>query len=566
MTCTFAKEYSAAAFTGVENEFITAYLPYAQGDTVKVYLYGLYLCSHPEADKDLREIAAALSLSEETVLNSFKFWEEFGILSVLSENPLAVSYLPVKSAYQSKPRKYKSEKYTDFTKAVQTVITERMISTGEYTEYFNLMETFGIKPDAMLMIVKYCADVKGADIGYRYISAVAKDFGNRGIITVEKIEKELASYTLHTAELEKIHKALSSRKKPDVEDQNYYKKWTEELAFEPDSIVFAAKTLKKGSMAKLDAFLMELYSGKRFSKEEIAGYAEKKQAVYALTLKINRALSVYVEVPETEIDAYVSKWLSYGFEEPALLLVANVCFKTGKNTLMDMDELVRYLRERGFIDVSSVSDYFEQQKATDAFIAKLLLTCGINRRPTPWDRDNLAMWKSWNFSDEMILEAAKAASGKNSPVAYMNGVLSRWKNAGVYSPSDIDGSGAAATSAYKETPQEAYNREYARRRSLAASKAQKNLETAMRTDGFAAVYDRLSGIERDLAFAELSGNKNALDSLENEKAQLTEKAADLLKPAGLTLSDLSPKYACEKCKDTGYVGSHRCDCLDKFKP
>ena len=87
----------------------------------------------------------------------------------------------------------------------------------------------------------------------------------------------------------------------------------------------------------------------------------------------------------------------------------------------------------------------------------------------------------------------------------------------------------------------------------------------MRTEGFAAVYDRLSGIERDLAFAELSGNKDALDALENEKAQLTEKAAELLKPAGLTLSDLSPRYACEKCKDTGYVGSHRCDCLDKFK-
>ena len=91
MTCSFAKEYSASAFTGVENEFITAYLPYAQGDTVRVYLYGLYLCSHPEHDKDLSEIARALSVSEEQVLNSFKFWEEFGIVSVLSETPLTVS-------------------------------------------------------------------------------------------------------------------------------------------------------------------------------------------------------------------------------------------------------------------------------------------------------------------------------------------------------------------------------------------------------------------------------------------------------------------------------------------
>ena len=31
----------------------------------------------------------------------------------------------------------------------------------------------------------------------------------------------------------------------------------------------------------------------------------------------------------------------------------------------------------------------------------------------------------------------------------------------------------------------------------------------------------------------------------------------------LTFEDLSPKFACEKCKDTGYVGSERCDCYDK---
>ena len=561
MTCSFAKEYSASAFTGVENEFITAYLPYAQGDTVRVYLYGLYLCSHPEHDKDLSEIARALSVSEEQVLNSFKFWEEFGIVSVLSETPLTVSYLPVKNAYHSKPRKYKSEKYTDFTKAVQTMITERMISTGEYTEYFNIMETYDVKPEAMLMIVKYCVDVKGADIGYRYISAVAKDFGNRGLTTVDKIEKELASYSLHTAELEKVLKALSSRKKPDAEDHNYYKKWTEELSFEPESVVYAAKRLKKGSMQKLDSFIMELYAGKRFSKEEIADYAAQKQNLYELTLKINRALSVYVEVPETEIDEYVSKWLSFGFEEPALLIIANRCFKAGKNTLHDMNELVDYLRTRGFIDVSAVSDYFELLKNTDEFIGKILMTCGVNRRPTPWDRDNLAMWKSWNFSDEMILEAAKLASGKNSPTAYMNGVLSKWKNAGIFTLAEKQAS--APSSAENGLSQEEYNREYARRRSLAASRAQKNVDAAMATEGFPPVYERLSGIERDLAFAELSRNEETLKTLEHEKAALLKKANSLLGTLGLNLDDLSPRYICDKCKDTGYVGTHRCDCLNK---
>lgn len=558
MTCSFAKEYSLSAFTDVENEFITAYMPYAKDSALKVYLYGLYLCAHPEQDKSLSEIAETLSVSEEEVIGSFRFWEEFGILSVLSENPLNVSYLSVKSVYRSKPRKYKAEKYSDFTKAVQTIITERMISTGEYTEYFNLMETFGIKPEAMLMIVKYCVDMKGADIGYRYISAVARDFGNRGVITVEKIEKELASYSLHTAELEKILKALSSRKKPDVEDQNYFKKWTEELCFEPENIIYAASLLKKGSTAGLDSLMMELYSAKRLTKPEIADYMQKKRGIYELTLKINRALSVYVDVIDTEIENYTSKWLSFGFIDDALLIIANQCFKSGKNTLRDMDELIDYLRTRGFIDVAAVNDYFEQQKTADEFISKLLITCGLNRRPTPWDRENLSMWKNWNFSEEMIMEAAKLSSGKGSPVAYMNGVLSKWKNSGIFTSAQ-----AESSSAYGDVSQEDYNREYARRRSLAASKAQKNVDKAMSTNGFAAVYERLSSIERDLAFAELSGNTETLSSLEKEKAELSVKAENILKSIGLSLNQLSPVYSCKKCNDTGYVGSHRCDCFDK---
>ena len=54
-----------------------------------------------------------------------------------------------------------------------------------------------------------------------------------------------------------------------------------------------------------------------------------------------------------------------------------------------------------------------------------------------------------------------------------------------------------------------------------------------------------------------------LAALEKEKATLTEKAEAVLSKVDLTLSDLTPKYSCPECKDTGYVGSHRCNCFDR---
>lgn len=557
MTCSFSKEFSASAFTNVENTFITEYLPDCSGDAVKVYLYGLFLCHHPEFDQSISDIAKALKLDEHTVKDCFLFWEEFGILTVVSNDPFSVQYHSVKTSYSSKPRKFKAEKYTEFSKGIQALLPNRMISTSEYTEYFNVMETYSVKPDAMLLIVKYCVDRKGADISYRYVSKVAKDFGARGIVTVEKVEKELSSYISRTGAIEKILKALSLRRQPDIEDSNYLKKWTGELLFDVENIIFAASKIKKGSMAKLDEFLIELYAMKSFAKEEISEYVIKKQSIYDLAIKINRALSIYVDVIDTVVDTYTKKWLSFGFEDQALLYIASHCFKSGKNTLQYMDELVESLYKKGFISLSSVGDYFEESKKTDLFIAKILATVGLNRRPNDWDRDNLTVWKGWNFSEEMILEAAKLSAGKGSSIAYMNGILANWKNNNVYSVEGIDSSSA------KDDTQESYNKEYERRRALALARAQRNYDNAMAIDGFSDVYSRLNSIEKDLAFAEIAGDSIALEKLENEQKSLNQQAVTMLKKLGISLRDLSPVYACEKCNDTGYVGTHRCDCFDK---
>ena len=557
MTCSFSKDCSKSVFTNVENNFLLEYLPVASGDSVKVYLYGLFLCQNPNHDQSLSEISKHLNMTEQQVIDGFTFWEEFGLISVTSLNPLSVLFHPVNGLYSAKPRKYKAEKYTEFSKSLQSIITDRMISTSEYTEYFSIMETYSIIPESMLMIVRYCIDKKGANIGYKYISKVAKDFGARGIITVDAIEKELASYVTKSATIEKILKAMSLRRQPDIDDANFLKKWTSELNFEPENIIFAASKLKKGSFNKLDEFLMELYSMKSFSKEEIAEYMSKKQVIYDLAIKINKALSIYVDVIDTVVDTYTKKWLSYGFTDQALLFIASQCFKSSKNTLADMDLLVENLRQRGFITLSGVNDFFENERLNDEFILKILQIIGISRRPTPWDRENLNVWRSWNFSDDMILESAKLSAGKNSPIAYMNGILSNWKANQIFTTTQI------SEKPISDNSQEDYNREYQRRRALAVSKAQKNLESAMELDGFNDIYYRLNSIEKDLAFAEMANDDNALKSLEKEKADLTKSAEKLLGKLNLKLIDLTPRYACKKCKDTGYDGTKRCDCYNK---
>ena len=67
MTCSFSKEFSTSSYTNVENAFIYQYLPVSDGNAVKVYLYGLFLCQNPSFDQPLSSIASALQMEEKEV-------------------------------------------------------------------------------------------------------------------------------------------------------------------------------------------------------------------------------------------------------------------------------------------------------------------------------------------------------------------------------------------------------------------------------------------------------------------------------------------------------------------
>lgn len=72
----------------------------------------------------------------------------------------------------------------------------RMISANEYMKYFSVMEEFAIRPEAMLLIVRYCIDLKGEHISQNYILQVAKNFAAEGITTVEQVENKLSDYVV----------------------------------------------------------------------------------------------------------------------------------------------------------------------------------------------------------------------------------------------------------------------------------------------------------------------------------------------------------------------------------
>ena len=119
------------SFTLVDNLFINEHLPYCDEKQVKVYVYGLYLCTAPQKDNSLENMCGALGVDEKALLAIYTDFEDAGLCRIVRRQPLEVRYLSLKRAMQP-PKKYKAEKWQDFNRELQRLFPERMLTPNEY--------------------------------------------------------------------------------------------------------------------------------------------------------------------------------------------------------------------------------------------------------------------------------------------------------------------------------------------------------------------------------------------------------------------------------------------------
>ncbi|MBO4988731.1 MAG: DnaD domain protein [Clostridia bacterium] len=430
--CSFSKEATYSGKTGVDNTFLRKFMPTADGTAVKIYLLGLCLCSTGD-DLPIEGMAELLSVTVEDIENAFLFWEDCGLVSVVSRTPFSVRYL----AAEEGRRKPRPEKYTGFNRSLQAIFPEREISVSEYGQYMQLLEDQPISQDALLLVVRYCRDYTGnPNLRFNYVKTTVMNFLQKGIRTAVQVEKELSSYSMDNESLSKLYQAMGIKKKPELSDSDYLKEWRK-LEFEFDNILFVASTLKRGNMQKLDSALKELYANRCFSKEEIDYYLSRKKALYRETFAIAKKLGVYLSYAETYVEKYTAVWSSYGYSDEALDIIANYAFATQKKSFEGMDEIVREWYGKGIVSLESIRDHLLSIKEDEDFLAKLFQTCSLSRRPIGSDFTALRNWRSWGFSDEMILLAGEESAGKANPIPYLTAILSSWKTKKIFVPSDI---------------------------------------------------------------------------------------------------------------------------------
>ncbi len=442
--CKFSSEYTDKFYTMVDNAFFAYYFPSVEPKVSGIYLYGLYLCSiegQRETNTNIETFAKKLGYEAKEVIQAFEYWEEQGLVRIVSTAPFEIKYLPVREASRYN-KAYSKDKYATFNQIVRETITGRDVQPHELSMFYDLVEGDAL-PDgrrfeieAVLMLIKYCVQLRGPSVHSNYFLTVARAWASEGCVTVEQIEEKLAAYSTQSQEVAKICKALGSSKKLGVEEHELYNKWTMEFGFLPSVIEYVAKNMKKAtgatSFEKLDKKLQKYYEAHLLDITEIATFEANKDSLYALAREINRILGLYYNDLSNEVETYIQPWLTIGFAAETILDVAQDCYKRSKRTLAQLAEEIEYLYERGIVSMSAYSAYINKNKETKSEIAEILKKLGVERNVTSIDIDYYNRWiNTWGLGKEIISVAVDFAAKRGANITYVNTTLADWHTKGI---------------------------------------------------------------------------------------------------------------------------------------
>jgi DNA replication protein DnaD len=323
MIVRFSLDAARRAFTPVDNRFILDYLPHADVVCVRVYLYGLMLCSAGAAGD--ASIPDALGLTQQDVTDAFAYWQAQGLVTIRSDNPLVVEYL---NPEPTDAGGVVPGKYAKLVSALASLIAPRQFDFRELRHVYDWIEVYGLDEEAVLELVSHCMDVKGRRVSVNYIESVARSWADEGVNTRDKARAYIERYELKSHGASAILRQWNRRRRPTVAETDLYEKWTGEWGFTPEAILAALPKLTVSgtpNFVYLDEMLDSLRREGQTSAPEIAK-ANAKNAEETAFAKLVFERAGKIEPATRTQKAQISMYLNdFSMPRELLLFGAEQC-------------------------------------------------------------------------------------------------------------------------------------------------------------------------------------------------------------------------------------------------
>ena len=423
--------------TPVENQFILEFLPAAKGEYVKVYLYGLLRCYYPEEDMNLDRMCHELNMTEEEVLNAYRYWERRGVVRRISDHPPAWQYLNIQQINLSEEIDLDPE-YTAFSEAIYESFNRgRRLHGSEVARCFEWHEDLHMPTEVVLMLLNYMVELKGKDFNFQDADRVAAQMSDEGILSVEDADAFFSRDRKVYQEVKQILRKLGKRYMPSEAQVQMYRKWIHDWKIPPDVLEEAIERTAKGdpTMGHLDGILngmrKDATENGRVELRHVTDLAAQRQALKEVLNELG-----WGEInPQTQ-ELYQRMTALY--PQKTILRAARECGSARGKTAEDVLKLLQAWKAKGFENDAQIEEYIQEFHDQTAFLKELHRIWGTDENKIGRNERELAgKWeKEMGFSRKMILDTAALASEARAPLAYLDKILSEYREKGILTSED----------------------------------------------------------------------------------------------------------------------------------
>lgn len=270
------------SYTSLPDVFFTEYLSAASGNSIKVYLYILFLSKYNK-DIKLNDLSKKLALPLNIIQESLKYWEDTGIITkkgtgyiVNNIQEIELNKLYTPKITINKERAQDIEKDQSRSNAIENInnsFFQGIMSPSWYSDIELWFKKYNFDEEVMIALFRYCFE-KSA-LHRNYVKAVADAW------YVNKIQtfSELEDYYENQEKLNKIKKSIAKKlglnRSLTQYEEAYIEKWLTEYKYNLDVIEIALKKTTSKSNPNfdyLDKMISDWYEKKLLNSDDVKNY------------------------------------------------------------------------------------------------------------------------------------------------------------------------------------------------------------------------------------------------------------------------------------------------------
>ncbi len=287
----------------VPSGVVDKYIKLASGNSLKLLLY---LLRHGGESFSADRLSKELDFSEAGELeDAAAFWVQRGVIRMLGESEGQYTAAPDVSEKVEEENAIPAIQDMPQAAAVspkkESKITPISVSSGEIASriledknikalfdeaeklyahplrqrenqtIISLVDHYGLPVGVSLMLLQYCKKVD--KLTPSYISAVASDWADNDIITLERAEERIRSLEKQIGIEERLREALDMKTAFTAPQKKYFRIWTEEWGFSEEMILLAInKTIEQIGNPKFN------YTNKILENWKVDGITAPEQA------------------------------------------------------------------------------------------------------------------------------------------------------------------------------------------------------------------------------------------------------------------------------------------------